>query len=59
MFLFIFLEVEVNPPVGDVERITVRLVCNLAGRKLNDASSAFGNASELVDGDAFAERAHA
>ena len=56
-FYLVFLEVEVNPPVGDVERITVRLVCNLAGRKLYDPRSAFGNASELVDGDAFAERA--
>jgi len=55
-FLFIFLG-EVNPPVGDVERITMRLPCRLAGRKLYDSRSAFGNASEPVDGDAFAERA--
>ena len=41
----------------DGERITVCLVCGFAGRELYDASSAFGNASEFVDGDAFAERA--
>jgi len=43
--------------VGDVERITVRLPCRFTARELNDPRSAFGNASELVDGDAFAERA--
>ena len=41
----------------DGERITVCLVGGFAGRKLNDPRSAFGNASEFVDGDAFAERA--
>ena len=56
MFCLIFLG-EVHPPVGDGESLTVCLVCLLAGRKLNDPRSAFGNASELVDGDAFAERA--
>ncbi len=56
MFLFIFLG-EVNPPVGDGESLTVCLVCLPAGRKLNDPRSAFGNASEAVDGDALAERA--
>ena len=41
----------------DVKRITVRLPCRLTARELNDPRSAFGNASEFVDGDAFAERA--
>ena len=43
--------------MGDGERVTVCLVCGFAGRELYDASSAFGNASEAVDGDALAERA--
>ena len=43
--------------MGDGERITVCLVGGFAGRKLNDPRSAFGNASEAVDGDALAERA--
>ena len=41
----------------DVKRITVRLPCRFTARELNDPRSAFGNASEFVDGDAFAERA--
>ena len=53
MFCLVFLG-EVNPPVGDGERITVRLVGGFAGRKLNDPRSAFGHASEPVDGLAFA-----
>ena len=53
MFCLIFLG-EVNPPVGDGERITVCLVGGFAGRKLNDPRSAFGYASEPVDGLAFA-----
>lgn len=41
----------------DIKRITVRLPCRLTARELNDPRSAFGNPSEFVDGDAFAERA--
>ena len=47
MFCLVFLG-EVNPPVGDGERITVRLVGGFAGRKLNDATSASGHARERV-----------
>ena len=56
MFCLVFLGIagEVNPPVGDGERITVCLVGGFAGRKLNDPRSAFGHASEPVDGLAFA-----
>jgi hypothetical protein len=53
VFCLVFLG-EVNPPVGDGERNTVRLVCRFAAREFNDPRSAFGHASEPVDGLAFA-----